>query len=216
MIDNFIKLVTGKGMRIDNVYDVGACRGFFSVNLKRNVLPEAKYFLFEANMEYMYNLLGLGMSTFINVLSDGREHVDFYKGLNTGDSYYKETTTIYDDKQATKLPATTIDRIIKEHNLPIPQLLKIDTQGSELDILKGASKIMGKTELIYCECPIIEYNKGAPNISDYLNYFKSFDYIPVEIFEIHRAEDTVLQLDFMFMLREAKDRYLSENKVIRV
>lgn len=212
---NFIKYLLSRGMPINNVFDVGACVGKFSANLRREALPGASFHLFEANQEYLYDLLNLGMSCYIKVLSDGREYVDFYKGLNTGDSYYKETTSIYDNKVATRLPATTLDRMIEEKNLPIPQLLKIDTQGSELDILKGASKIMGKTELIYCECPIIEYNKGAPNISDYLNYFKSFDYIPVEIFEIHRAEDTILQLDFMFMLRESKYRYLSENKVIR-
>jgi FkbM family methyltransferase len=216
LINNFMNYVLSRGMNIDTVYDVGAYVGEFSLNLRREVLPQANYYLFEANQEYLNNLLGLGMSFYIKVLSDGREYVDFYKGLNTGDSYYKETTSVYEDKLATRLPATTLDKMIEEKNLPIPQLLKLDTQGSELDILKGATKVIGKTELIYCECPIIEYNKDAPNINDYLQYFKSFDYLPVEVFQIHRSEDTVLQIDIMFMLRQAKYSYLSVNNIIRV
>jgi len=124
---------------------------------------------------------------------------DFYNGTNTGDSYYKETTTIYDDKTSIKMPTVTLDELIEQNNLPIPQLLKLDTQGSELDILQGATKLLGKTELIVTELPIIEYNKGAPNISEYLEFFKSHDYIPVDVLEVHRGEETLIQLDILII-----------------
>jgi hypothetical protein len=109
-----------------------------------------------------------------------------------------------------------LDELIDKHNLPIPDFIKLDTQGSELDILKGASKVMGKTSLIFTEMPIIEYNKGAPKFSDYMDFFKAHDYIPVDIFDMHRAEETLMQVDIMFMLRETKYRILGANDVIRV
>jgi len=102
------------------------------------------------------------------------------------------------------------------HNLPIPNLLKIDTQGSELDILTGSTKLIGKTELIVCEMPIIEYNRGSPVISDYLKFFSQNDYIPIELVEVHHAENTLLQIDVLFMLRSAKNQFLGESKTIRV
>ena len=102
------------------------------------------------------------------------------------------------------------------NNLPIPNLLKIDTQGSELDILSASTSVLGKTEIILCEMPIIEYNMGAPQIYEYLSFFKNYDYIPVEIAQVHKAEDTLLQIDFVFMTRSAKEKYLSSYNTIRV
>jgi len=214
---DIIQKVIQNGMAIDVVYDVGACSGNFSRWIKNSVLPNSKYYLFEANISYLPSLMHPEFNSYITTLSneDGRE-VDFWVGLNTGDSYYKETTSIYDDKEVKKVKCTTLDKMIIEKSLPIPNFLKIDTQGSELDILSASTSLMGKTEIILCECPIIEYNKGAPKMSDYLDFFKSYDYIPVEVTQVHRAEDTILQIDLLYMLRSAKQQFLSENKVIRV
>ena len=171
-----INHVTERGLKLDIVYDVGACTGEFSYNLISSVLPNAQYYLFEANISYLPQLIHPGFNAYIATLSnEGREEVEFWVGLNTGDSYYKETTTIYDDKDTKILKCTTLDKIITEKNLPIPNFLKIDTQGSELDILSAAKSVLGKTEMILCECPIIEYNKGAPNITEYLNFFRYHD-----------------------------------------
>lgn len=217
MLLDIINRTKQNGLKFDVVYDIGACSGNFSRWLKNSILSESKYYLFEANISYLPTLIDPGFNSYIATLSneDGKE-VDFWVGLNTGDSYYKETTTIYDNKEVKKVKCTTLDKMIQEKNLPIPNFVKIDTQGSELDILSASKSFMGKSEMILCECPIIEYNKGAPKMSEYLDFFKSYDYIPVEVTQVHRAEDTILQIDLLFMLRSAKQQFLSENQVIRV
>ena len=216
-LKNLISEISQKGLSFKTVYDIGACNGSWTRWVQSNILPDSKFYLFEANQHYLSDLIITGHSFFLNVLSnEGREFVDFYPGCNTGDSYYKETTTWYDNKQSVRMPCTTLDKIIEEKNLPIPNLVKIDTQGSELDILSASLNLLGKTELILCEMPIIEYNKGAPNISAYLDFFRDFDYIPVELLEVHRAEGIVFQLDFAFMLRSAKNEFLGKEQTIRV
>lgn len=205
------------GLRFNTVYDIGACVGAWSTSLREEILNQSEFIMFEANPAYQEMLQSTGIRFFNKVLSNpGRGNVEFFNGTNTGDSYYKETTTIYDDKSSIILPTVTLDELIGEHNLSIPQLLKIDTQGSELDILRGSTRIMGKTEVILTELPIIEYNKGAPKISDYLDFFKAYGYIPIDITQIHRAEHTLLQLDILFIHYEAKNKYLSPNIQIRV
>ena len=217
MINNYLFMMEEKGLRFKTVYDVGACNGLWSTTLKEDYLYESEFIMFEANSEYNEVLKSTGIRYFNTVLSSpGRGEVEFFNGTNTGDSYYKETTTIHDQMDSIKLPTTTLDDLIEKYNLQIPQLLKLDTQGSELDILSGATKLVGKTELILTELPIIEYNKGAPNISDYLNYFKAHDYIPIDVIEVHRGEHTLIQLDILFILREAKNKYLSPNVQVRV
>jgi len=216
-IINLIAQLKERGMHFDVCYDIGACNGSWARWIQSNVLQDSKFYLFEANSHYLSDLIITGHSFFLNVLSnENREFVDFYPGCNTGDSYYKETTTWYDEKKPVRMPCTTLDKLIEENNLPIPNLVKIDTQGSELDILSASKKILGKTELILCEMPIIEYNKGAPNISAYLEFFRDHDYIPVELLEIHRAEGIVFQVDFAFMLRSAKNEFLGKEQTIRV
>lgn len=213
----FIDKLLLNGFKIETVYDIGACNGSWTRWVQNSVLPDSKFYLFEANSHYLSDLIITGHSFFLNVLSnEGRESVEFYPGCNTGDSYYKETTKWYDGQNSVKLPCTTLDKIVQEKNLPIPNFVKIDTQGSELDILSAAKNIMGKTELFLCEMPVIEYNQGAPNIQQYLEFFRDYDYIPVDVAEIHQAENVLLQLDFIFMLRSAKSEFLGKEEMIRV
>ena len=217
-LNKFLFDITSRGLNIQTVYDVGAHVGSWSLNLRYNLLHNANFFLFEGNPEYEQNLKETSLPYLITVLSNpGRGEVEFFNGTNTGDSYYKETTSIYDQMGSIRVPTRTLDDIIDHYNLPIPQFIKLDTQGAELDILRGAQKhIMGKTELLLTEMPIVEYNKGAPKFSEYIDYMRSFDYTPIDVFQVHRAEETLLQVDVMFMLRSAKYKFLGENNVIRV
>ena len=203
------------GMSIKTVYDIGAWQGGWSRQVKSQALPNSEFILFEANPAYDAELAQSGFKYFRTVLSNpGREYVEFFNGTNTGDSYYKETTTIYDNQPSIKLDCTTLDKLISEHNLPIPNFIKIDTQGSELDVLSGAS-FLDQVDLVYTECPIICYNKGAPTIQEYLDFFKMRNFIPVDIFEIHRGEETLMQIDIMFMKKDAKEQFLAPNIHIR-
>lgn len=217
-LNKFLFNIVSKGLNIQSVFDIGAHIGLWSMNLRNNVLHSSNFFLFEGNPKYEQDLKRTSLPYIITVLSNpGRGEVEFFNGTNTGDSYYKETTAIYDQMGSVRVPTHTLDDIIEHFNLPIPQLIKLDTQGAELDILRGAEKhIMGKTELLLTEMPIVEYNRGAPKFSEYIDYMRSFDYIPIDVFQIHRAEETLLQVDLMFMLRSAKYKFLGENNVIRV
>ena len=91
----------------------------------------------------------------------------------------------------------------------------IDTQGSELDVLSGASTIIENAKLIYCECPIIQYNLGSPNIQEYLNFFKKINFIPVAVLEHHYLENILVQIDIMFMNYNTKNQFLGPTENIR-
>ena len=206
-----------RGLNINTVYDIGACNGSWSKQMK-SYLPDADFFLFEANPAYDDILAQTGFPYLCGqVLSNpGRETVEFYNGTNTGDSYYKETTKFYDNQTTVTLPCTTIDSLIEKFRLPPANFIKLDTQGSELDILAGAEGIINQVDLVLTECPIICYNKDAPNMQDYLDYFKARDFIPVAMCEEHVAEDTLVQIDLLFIKQETKQKFLSPNINIRV
>jgi FkbM family methyltransferase len=211
LIDFLTKLKT-TGLSINTIYDIGACNGVWSQEIKGNVFPNSEFIMFEANAAHTNQLRNTGLKYFQSILSNpGREYVEFYTRNGTGDSYYKENSTHYDHITSTQLPCTTLDKIIAEHNLPKPDFIKLDTQGSELDILAGAESVIDTTKLIYTECPITQYNIGSPNINDYLEYFKSKDFLPIDILEIHKAEELLIQVDIMFMKKEYKEQIFGKS-----
>jgi FkbM family methyltransferase len=215
-LPQFLTDVQNAGLKIDTVYDIGAWVGQWSREMKNTTLANSDFVLFEANPAYKQVLSQSGFTAFCGTAlsNPGRESVIFYNGTNTGDSYYKETTTHYDRQGHIELPCMTLDQVRESFNLAIPQFIKIDTQGSELDILSGAS-FLNQVDLIYSECPIIQYNKGAPDIQKYLNFFKSKMFIPVSVLEVHIHEATLVQIDIMFMRKETKDRLFGPNITIR-
>ncbi len=215
-LTSYLRKVKSQGLEIKTVYDVGACVGKWTSQMKQSVLFDSDFYLFEGNPVYKDILNEQKSFVHIGVLSNpGRESVNFYNGCDTGDSYYKETTGHYANREPITLPCRTLDSVIEENNLPIPQFLKIDTQGSEIDIMAGAKRVMGKADLVYLECPIIEFNKGAPNIFDYLMLMSSYGYIPTDVLEIHRSEEVLLQIDVMFIKDETKDRLFGKNVHIK-
>ena len=214
---NIINRMVDNGLAIDNVYDIGACIGAWSTETKKNCLTDSTFFLFEANDKYIPVLSETGFYFFTTLLSSpDKGVVKFYNGTNTGDSYYKENTVWYDEQESINVQSYTLDQLIAAHQLPIPDFIKLDTQGSELDILLGAESTIDKVSVIHIECPIIEYNTGAPNIQNYLDYFKSRNFIPVEVTEVHIGENTLLQIDILFVRKDIKDKYLQPNDFIRV
>ena len=213
----FLTKISRSGLDIKTVFDVGACKGDWSVEYKQT-LTDSQFFLFEANHKWAASLEETGFPYVCGtVLSKpGKEFVEFYDEQSTGASYYKENTGWFDDKFSAKYACTTLDEIISKYNLPIPDLVKLDTQGAELDILDGAKSIIGKTTLIYAECPLINFNTGAPNIYEYMTYFLNNDYIPIDCFELHKLENVFTHMDILFMQKEAKEKYLGKHPNLKL
>jgi len=216
-LSNFLQRVRQDGLVINTVYDIGANAGYWTAEMKQTVLSGSKFYMFEGNALHYNSLANVGSPFYICILSNpGRDTVDYYVANTTGDSYYKENTVHYDNASVVPMPCYTLDSIVAQDKLPIPDFIKIDTQGSELDILRGAESILDQAKLVYLECPIITYNLGAPNINDYLEYMKSKGFIPMDALEVHTSEQTLLQVDIMFINLKTKNELYGEYKFLTV
>ncbi len=60
----------------------------------------------------------------------------------------------------------TIDSIVEKHKLGPVQFLKLDVQGAELLALQGAKKTLVNVEILQVECPVMNYNQGAPSFAN--------------------------------------------------
>ena len=151
------------------------------------------------------------------MLSDQNKNVNFYSNLSTGDSYLKEQTSFYGkDLQPSIRKAITLDELVKKEKIPLPNFLKIDTQGSELDILKGSKESLSQCSLIYLECPIVEYNLNAPKLNEYIDYLNSINFVPFDICEIHKMDNVLIQMDILFIRKTVLNKFFPEKKTLNI
>ena len=161
---------------------------------------KSDFILFEANQTNSEYLNKSKFKYFIGVLSNEKKKVNFYSRKLTGDSYYREQSDRYDkDRKPETIITTTLDEIVKKENLKLPNFIKIDTQGSEIDILKGSKNTLKNCNLIYLETPIIEYNLNSPNLNECVNYLKSISFVPLDICEVHYMDKVLIQVDILYI-----------------
>jgi len=204
-----------KGLEINVVYDIGAYHGNWSNNLRKTCLKNRIFYLFEANKKNESFLKNKKFQYFIGILSNKIKKVNFYSKNHSGDSYFLENTKFYKKNlKPKKILTNTLDNIIKQNNLPLADFIKIDTQGSEIDILKGSTKSLKNCKIIYLECPIVRYNHNAPNLSEYINYMNKIKYLPYDICEIHYIDKVLVQIDIIFLKKNIFKKYLLNKKHI--
>ena len=212
---NLIELIK-KGVKIKTVYDIGAYKGDFSNFLNKTTLKGKNFYLFEANEKNEKSLKKLDFKYFIGVLSDRKKKVKFYSKTHSGDSYFLEQTKFYDGLKAKTKITNTLDKVVKQNNLPFPNFIKIDTQGSEIDILKGAKRTISNCKLIYLECPIIEYNSGSPNLDQYIKYLNSINFVPYDICEVHYIDKVLVQIDILFIKKSIIKKIYPGKKILKI
>jgi FkbM family methyltransferase len=161
------------------IYDVGACVLHWTNEAKR-IWPDAEFIAFEAMdaAEFMYqeNNMRYQMGVFSDV--DGKD-VEFYQNdyHPGGNSYYRENVDVnpeaqlyFNDNNRKLLKTMTIDTAINKNGFPLPDLLKMDIQGAELDALKGAALALSTAQHVILELQHTEYNKGAPLRDEVIQY----------------------------------------------
>ena len=152
------------------IYDIGACVLHWT-NEARRIWPQADYCVFDAmdSVEFLYQEQNLKYH--IGVLSDSERVVNFYQNDDYpgGNSYYLENADInaeaplvFNEQHRRCLRTETLDSVVLGGNFPLPDLIKIDTQGAELDILRGAEYCLSRCNHVILELQVVEYNKGAP------------------------------------------------------
>jgi FkbM family methyltransferase len=195
------------------IYDIGAYHGNWT-RLARRIYPTSRYFLFEANPEHASVLQSTGERFFIAALAekDGVS-ADFYTARNasaTGASFFMEQTIHYQDAGLHVVPLTKrrLDLLVKEHGLPSPDLIKLDVQGSELAVLRGAGELLNACGAVVAELSFVQGNKGAPLASEVMAGLHELGFEPVEICKIRRgAAGNPVQADILFANRTLYRKY---------
>ena len=196
LIPFLIKHKLAKEIRV--VYDVGAHNGSWTNQVSR-ILKSADFYLFEPNKNHNFQLEKTGFRYFNDVLSDQKKTTEWFGVGGLGDSYFKESSQQFEQVSPIEIVTNTLNSYVADFKLPIPQVLKIDTQGSELDIIAGSCDFISSVKYVLLECPLVEYNLGAPNIQKYLTSMLDLGFVPIDVTEVHYMNDKAVQIDIAFI-----------------
>lgn len=193
----YIKTLWSDSLNI--IYDIGASDGSYSTIINSSVINEPKYYLFEANSKYAKQEHSFEFEFHNVIFSNTEKTVNFYSNGTSGDSYYKELTGVYKDVIPTERKATTLDKYCQDNNIPLPDLIKIDTQGSELDILQGGERSLANAKVVILECPLFMYNENSPSFMEYILFMYERGFVPNVPTQLHWFGQCLHQVDIAFI-----------------
>jgi FkbM family methyltransferase len=186
-----------------SVLDIGANVGQFYNEIK-NIFPNSYYYLVEGSESCEVVLETFNVDYSICLLSDTEKEVDFYIRKNeprcTGNSIYRENTSFYDDDQiiVEKKQTKTLSNLLNNQTF---DLIKIDVQGSEIDIINGGLNIIKKAKGILMEVSLMEYNQNSPTKDFVYEYMDNLGFKPVELIGNinHPLTYELIQQDILFL-----------------
>jgi FkbM family methyltransferase len=187
------------------IIDIGAYHGDWS-RMAREIYrvpilmveanPEKSTFLEAAaqeigSAEYRIALLG----------SQRAASVPYYV-METGSSVLPEMTSI--PRSTVELPMEILDNLISEASHG-PYMLKLDVQGFELEVLRGADRVLKNTEVCLLEVALMEYNNGAPLLAEVVAFMGSRGFAVYDISGMFRREsdNALYMIDLMFAHKDS-------------
>jgi FkbM family methyltransferase len=105
--------------------------------------------------------------------------------------------------KTTTVDVKTIDHYCQEENIDRIDILKSDTQGFDLEVLKGAEESIrtNKLGLIYLEINFAELYKKSPSISEIYDFMRNRDFLLVCFYPIIYRNQLAAWTDGLFIHR---------------
>lgn len=194
--------LSSHNLQVQTVLDVGASNGSWSKECMTH-FPDASYVLFEPQPVHCSAL-----GSFAEACRQKVVIVNKAVGAVEGETYFDATDPFGgallssgEGDKTIKVPLTTIDTCVSQHQMDGPFLIKLDTHGFERSILNGAAKALERTGILIIEA----YNHRITDeaflfweLCDFLAQkgFRPFDLVDV----MNRPHDKSLwQMDLFFI-----------------
>jgi FkbM family methyltransferase len=196
-----------RGFQPKQAIDVGAYHGAWT-SMVGDIFPECHFLMVEAQnnkkplLEKIVSERPKHFELEICLLGpkDGEE-IPFFE-MESGSSVLEENSSF--PRRATTYKTTTLDTLIAKRNIRHSDILKLDVQGYELEVLKGASLLLQHADVVILECSLVPINKGCPLLAEVVAFMDSRGFQVYDIVsQIRRPDHVLWQTDLMFVSKES-------------
>lgn len=94
------------------------------------------------------------------------------------------------------------DAVFRREGLPAPDFLKLDTQGSEVSILKGFGTLLDTASGIEIECEFVQLYENQLLVTDVVAFLQARGFVLVALRPNGIGEDGILDTNAYFVRRE--------------
>lgn len=192
--------------------DIGAYKGNWSFvmhqlnpDLESIVMFEPQELLIESlrkqklkNVEKNIYHCALGNKNGQLTLKGGTSSASLYESSNNQNYYFPGSI----NQEAELVEVKVLDEIYETDGLDFPDLIKMDVQGYELNVLKGAVNVLNNARYLVIELGLREFYKGQPPIWELFKYLEDSQYMMIDHgFELRspNSPHELLQFDAIFV-----------------
>jgi len=197
------------GIKPKTFIDIGANRGMLSKTVNY-FYPNCNIYSFEPIKDCFNDLKKIkikNIKSFNCALSNKRGISTFYESKYDYSSSLLEMTKKHKnsfpytaDSKSYEVDVYVLDDYYNQFNLNTPTILKLDVQGSELDVIRGAEKILPKIDYILCEVSFVELYMHQPLFLEVINVFHNKGYRVIDVLSLNRDKNNyeLIQMDILF------------------
>jgi FkbM family methyltransferase len=162
------------------VYDIGAYTGTWAL-LAKACLPNAAIHAFEPLAihaaqfrEETKNVRDITLHEIGMGAGMGKAHM-YVTNRTDSSSLLKPTKyaasqfSVFEEKKET-ISVVSLDQYVSGNKLPLPDLIKLDVQGYELEVLSAGQTCLGHADWVICEVSFTEYYQGQPLFHDVIDF----------------------------------------------
>ncbi len=201
------------------IFDVGSHIGK-TIKIYKSIFPKSKIYGFEPSKDSYQILLNKFADDKDILISDYALSNDckiktlFLSSSDKLNSLKKPNKRAwgFEKSERVKVQTITIDDFCNENNIYHIGILKLDVQGSELDVLEGAKSMLsaGRIDLIYIEWQVVPLYENHSLYYEIGNYLGQFGYELFNLYNINEARSGQIRwADAIFTNKKIRQKLIT-------
>ncbi len=106
-------------------------------------------------------------------------------------------------QEVREVEMTTVDEVCRQHGIEHLSILKTDTQGYDLEVMRGAVGMMesGRLDCVFFELIFSDLYQGMPRFDKVFSFLLDRDYVLVSVYDMHLKNGVAAWADVLFVHR---------------